>query len=124
MQEDIYELDESLKESSLYSEDLAPIPPSQRTWSTWNLATLWIGMAVCIPTYMLAASMITDGISWLGALVIIGLGSYCLSARTCITTCIFCLIGSGNYFGTSIPITYIAQVSYRNDSYTIISSGY
>ena len=38
--------------------DLAPTSPEQRTWSTWHIAALWIGMAVCIPTYTLAAGMI------------------------------------------------------------------
>ncbi|BDS15373.1 NCS1 family nucleobase:cation symporter-1 [Aureispira anguillae] len=75
MKEDFYKIDETIQNSSLYSEDLAPIAPQDRTWTTWNLATLWVGMAVCIPTYMLAASMITSGISWWGALLIIGLGN-------------------------------------------------
>ncbi len=66
---------ENIKASHLYSEDLAPVPLEKRTWTTWNLATLWVGMAVCIPTYMLAASMITSGISWGIALFIIALGN-------------------------------------------------
>lgn len=66
---------DQIKESPLYSEDLAPVPKEKRNWTTWNLATLWVGMAVCIPTYMLAASMITDGISWGMALAIIALGN-------------------------------------------------
>ena len=41
---------EDITNSPLYSEDLAPIPPAKRTWSKWNLAALWVGMAVCIPT--------------------------------------------------------------------------
>ena len=34
--------------------DIAPVPPTARTWSTYNIAALWIGMSVCVPTYMLA----------------------------------------------------------------------
>lgn len=75
MKEDFYAINQSIQDSPLYSKDLAPIPPQERTWTTWNLATLWVGMAVCIPTYMLAASMITSGISWWAALLIIGLGN-------------------------------------------------
>jgi len=41
----------------------------------WHLAALWVGMAVCIPTYLLASYMILDGMSWLEALIIIGLAN-------------------------------------------------
>ena len=69
------ELDNALKSSSLYSDDLAPIPLSKRTWNKWNLAALWVGMAVCIPTYILASYMIKTGLSWQAALIIIGLAN-------------------------------------------------
>lgn len=74
-QEDIIELKEDVTNSPLYSEDLAPVPKSKRTWSMWNLAAIWVGMAVCIPTYMMAAIMIQSGINWWVALVIIGLAN-------------------------------------------------
>lgn len=63
------------QDESLYSEDLAPIPASARTWNKWNLAALWVGMAVCIPTYLLASYMIRSGLSWQAALIIIGLAN-------------------------------------------------
>ncbi len=92
------QLPDEIKNSPLYSEDLAPIPAKERTWSTWNLATLWVGMAVCIPTYMLAASMITDGISWWAALLIIGLGNI-------IVTIPMVLNGhSGTKYGIPFPV--------------------
>ena len=72
---DIVELHEDLSSSPLYSEDLAPVPKGKRTWSKWNLAAIWVGMAVCIPTYMLAADMIKSGVSWWIALLIIGLAN-------------------------------------------------
>jgi cytosine/uracil/thiamine/allantoin permease len=68
-------LDTTLKSSPLYSDDLAPIPLSNRTWNKWNLAALWVGMAVCIPTYILASYMIKTGLSWQAALIIIGLAN-------------------------------------------------
>lgn len=98
MKDDFYEMNEEIKNSPLYSEDLAPIPPRERTWSTWNLATMWIGMAVCIPTYMLAASMITDGISWLGALVIIGLGNLIITIPMVLTG------HAGTKYGIPFPV--------------------
>ena len=68
-------ISESLHSSSLYSKDLAPTPASEKTWNKWNLAALWVGMAVCIPTYLLASYMIRSGLSWQAALIIIGLAN-------------------------------------------------
>ena len=75
MSEEIVELKEDVSSSSLYSEDLAPVPKSKRTWSKWSLAALWVGMAVCIPTYLLASYMIQTGLSWIEALIIIGVAN-------------------------------------------------
>src|SRR5687768_11751627 len=60
---------------NLYSEDLAPIPPEKRTWNTWNYAALWISMSLCIPTYMLASSLIGGGMNWWQAILTIFLGN-------------------------------------------------
>ena len=61
--------------STLYSEDLAPIPASKRTWTTWNYAALWISMSLCIPTYMMASSLIQGGMNWWQAIFTIFLGN-------------------------------------------------
>ncbi len=60
---------------SLYSEDLAPVPTEKRTWGTWNYAALWISMSLCIPTYMLASSLIGGGMNWWEAILTIFLGN-------------------------------------------------
>ncbi|GAA4380896.1 NCS1 family nucleobase:cation symporter-1 [Hymenobacter koreensis] len=72
---DIVELHEDVTGSRLYNADLAPVPPRLRTWNKWHLAALWVGMAVCIPTYLLASYMIRAGLSWLEALVIIAVAN-------------------------------------------------
>ncbi len=64
-----------IESSSLYSEDLAPIPQNKRTWNTWNYAALWISMSLCIPTYMLASSLIGGGMNWWQAILTIFLGN-------------------------------------------------
>src|ERR1700726_3014728 len=66
---------ETIRSSSLYNEDLAPIPASRRSWSTYNYAALWIAMSVNIPTYMLASGMIAGGMSWREAIFTVFLGN-------------------------------------------------
>jgi nucleobase:cation symporter-1, NCS1 family len=61
--------------SPLYNEDLAPVPLSRRTWTTYNYAALWVSMAHCIPTYMLASGLMTAGMNWSQALFTILLGN-------------------------------------------------
>lgn len=61
--------------SSLINEDLAPIPMRSRSWGTWNYAALWISMSLCIPTYMLASSLINGGMNWWQAILTIFLGN-------------------------------------------------
>ena len=73
--EEFVNLEEDVSASPLYSEDLAPVTAEKRTWNTWHLAFVWVGMAVCIPTYMLASYMIKMGMSWIGALCVIGLAN-------------------------------------------------
>src|ERR1700731_4587391 len=60
---------------SLYNLDLRPIPPEERTWGTYNYASLWVAMSVCIPTYMLASGLIAGGMNWLQAILTILLGN-------------------------------------------------
>ena len=70
--------EESLHEiasSSLYNKDLAPVPVAKRNWTTYNYAALWISMAHCIPTYMLASGLISSGMNWWQALITILLGN-------------------------------------------------
>ncbi len=63
------------RKSSLYNEDLAPVPMDKRTWGIYNYASLWVAMSVCIPTYMLASGLIAGGMSWKQAIGTILLGN-------------------------------------------------
>src|ERR1700682_1312905 len=64
-----------IRDSSLYNEDLAPVPPERRTWTLYNYASLWVAMSVCIPTYMLASGLIAGGMNWWQAIGTILLGN-------------------------------------------------
>jgi NCS1 family nucleobase:cation symporter-1 len=66
---------QAVRSSSLYNEDLAPVPAERRTWGTYNYAALWIAMSVNIPTYLLASSMIAGGMSWKQAIFTVFLGN-------------------------------------------------
>ncbi len=66
---------QNIHSDSLINEDLAPIPQDKRTWGTWNYAALWISMSLCIPTYMLASSLIGGGMNWWQAILTIFVGN-------------------------------------------------
>lgn len=66
---------EALAASPYANEDLLPTTFDERRWSLWHIAALWIGMAVCIPTYMLAAGLIASGMTWWQALLTITAGN-------------------------------------------------
>jgi len=65
----------SIENRRLINNDLSPTKVSQRSWSTYAIAALWIGMSVNIPTYMLASGLISGGMNWWQALMTIGLGN-------------------------------------------------
>src|SRR5262245_10071009 len=58
-----------------WNPDLAPVPPEARTWGLKDVAALWISLSACIPTYMLASSLIKEGMSWSQAVLTIFLGN-------------------------------------------------
>src|SRR5437773_11377308 len=66
---------DAIKSSPLHNHDLAPVPAARRNWTTYNYAALWISMAHCIPTYMLASGLMAAGMDWKQALFTILLGN-------------------------------------------------
>src|SRR5215472_13806259 len=65
----------ALQSSSLFNADLAPVPAQGRKWRVGSFAALWISMSACIPTYMLASSLISGGMNWWEAVLTIFLGN-------------------------------------------------
>ena len=59
----------------LINDDIAPTPEGERTWTVWNLAALWVGMVVCVPTYMLSGGLVELGMSWWQAVLTVCLGN-------------------------------------------------
>ncbi len=60
----------------LTNPDLAPVDAARRTWNWWHIASLWIGMAICIPTYTLASSLVDRGWTWQAAVGSVVLGNF------------------------------------------------
>ncbi|MGC2236126.1 MAG: NCS1 family nucleobase:cation symporter-1 [Pyrinomonadaceae bacterium] len=99
--------EEALREieaSPLYNEDLAPVPVEKRNWTTYNYAALWISMAHCIPTYMMASGLISAGMNWWQALVTILLGNVIVLAPILLNS------HPGTKYG--IPFPVFARAAY------------
>jgi NCS1 family nucleobase:cation symporter-1 len=94
----------AIASSALYNEDLAPVPVARRDWTTYNYAALWISMAHCIPTYMLASSLISVGMNWWQALLTILLGNIIVLGPILLNS------HPGTKYG--IPFPVLARASY------------
>src|ERR1039457_1856550 len=69
------DVEADIAQSQLYNDDLAPVPAAKRKWGMLSFAALWISMSACIPTYMLASSLIGGGMNWWEAVLTIFLGN-------------------------------------------------
>jgi nucleobase:cation symporter-1, NCS1 family len=87
-----------ISSSPLWNADLGPTPPTQRTWSTWNIAALWIGMSVVITTYTLASGLMSQGMNWWQALLTILLGN------TIVLIPMMLNAHAGTKYGISFPV--------------------
>jgi len=59
----------------LWNTDLAPTDKSAQTWGWTDIGALWVGMAVCVPSYLLSSGLIQQGMSWWQALLTVLLGN-------------------------------------------------
>ncbi|RZQ60371.1 NCS1 family nucleobase:cation symporter-1 [Amycolatopsis suaedae] len=87
-----------LKGSRFANDELAPVPVSGRTWSTYNYFALWMGMAHNIPSYALAASLIALGMDWVQALMTITLGNIIVLAPMLLNS------HAGTKYGIPFPV--------------------
>src|SRR5215208_4571670 len=75
MSDGIVELGTDVSSSPYYSHDMAPVPRAGRRWGMKDIAVLWISMSACSPTYMLASSLIDQGMNWWQAVLTVFLGN-------------------------------------------------
>ena len=95
---DFEELQQDVSSSPLWNRDLAPTTIKERTWSTWNIAALWIGMSVVITTYTLAGGFIEAGMNWWQAMITILLGN------TIVLIPMILNAHAGTKYGVSFPV--------------------
>jgi nucleobase:cation symporter-1, NCS1 family len=101
--------------SSLYNEDLAPTGPEQRTWTTYNIAALWIGMSVVITTYLLAAGLMAAGMNWWQALLTISLGNVLVLIPMVLNA------HAGTKYGVPFPVFVRASFGVRGANFAAMA---
>jgi NCS1 family nucleobase:cation symporter-1 len=104
---DFVELAEDVTASPLWNPDLAPTKLAQRTWSTYHIAALWIGMSVVITTYTLASGLMQQGMLWHQALVTILLGNAIVLVPMILNA------HAGTKYGVSFPVLCRASFGVR-----------
>ena len=53
--------DASKASSALHNDDLSPVLKQKRTFSTFDTASLWVGLVVCVPAWQLVSSLMGIG---------------------------------------------------------------
>ncbi len=82
----------------LINKDLSPVKTLDKNWSKWNIASLWVGMCICIPTYKLASCMIEQGWSWQASVTSIALGNLIVLIPMLLNS------HAGTHYGIPFPI--------------------
>jgi NCS1 family nucleobase:cation symporter-1 len=98
---------EDISAGPLWNPDLAPTAPERRTWSTYNIAALWIGMSVVITTYTLASGLMTQGMTWWQAMLTILLGNVIVLVPMILNA------HAGTRYGVSFPVLCRASFGVR-----------
>jgi NCS1 family nucleobase:cation symporter-1 len=101
---DFVDLAADVSGSPLWNADLAPTPLSRRTWSTYHIAALWIGMSVVITTYTLASGLMQQGMTWWQAMLTILLGNVIVLVPMILNA------HAGTKYGVSFPV--LCRASY------------
>jgi NCS1 family nucleobase:cation symporter-1 len=104
---DFEELTVDVSSSPLWNRDLAPTTLRERTWSTWHIAALWIGMSVVITTYTLAGGFIEAGMTWRQGMITILLGN------TIVLLPMMLNAHAGTKYGISFPVLCRASFGTR-----------
>ena len=100
-------LDAQAKTSGYWSADLAPVAAADRTWGLRDIAAFWVALSACIPTYMLASSLIEEGMNWWQAVLTIFLGNVIVLAPMILNA------HAGTRYGIPVPVLCRASFGLR-----------
>jgi nucleobase:cation symporter-1, NCS1 family len=109
------EIERRVADSPYYNRDLAPAGPSRRTWSTWNITAMWIGMSVVITTYLLASGLMAAGMNWWQALLTITLGNLIVLIPMILNA------HAGTRYGIPFPVFVRASFGVRGANFPAIA---
>lgn len=103
--------------ASLLNEDLRPVAPQDRTWSSRVYLTLWVAMCMNAATWTLAASLIAIGMNWLQALMTILLANLIVLVPMLLTS------HAGAKHGISFPVVCRASYGIRGVNLPAVMRG-
>ncbi|CAK7343280.1 unnamed protein product [Dovyalis caffra] len=83
---------------TLTNDDLRPTTHAERTYSGWELASLWIGLVVGVPTYYLAGSLVDLGMAWWQGIATVVAANIILLVPLILTG------HPGTHYGISFPV--------------------
>ncbi|XP_027364119.1 purine-uracil permease NCS1-like [Abrus precatorius] len=83
---------------TLTNEDLKPTSPNQRTFSGLEIATLWVGLVVGVPSYYLAGSLVDLGMAWWQGIATVVVANIILLVPLVLTG------HAGTRYGISFPV--------------------
>ncbi|MEY8801886.1 NCS1 family nucleobase:cation symporter-1 [Leisingera sp. XS_AS12] len=104
-------------DQELYNEDQLPTTTEQRTWDWLAISALWVGMVVCIPTYMLASYLIGSGMSWDQAVLTI------LAANAIVLIPMVLVGHAGTKYGIPFPVLLRASFGHRGAKIPAVARG-
>ena len=87
----------------------------KRTWTTYNIAALWIGMAIVITTYTLAAGLMAAGMNWWQALLTISLGNIIVLIPMLLNA------HAGTKYGVPFPVFVRASFGVRGANFAAMA---
>lgn len=91
-------------DDGLFNADLAPVPKAQRTWGSYDFASLWIAMTHQVPTYMAASGLMAIGMSWWQAILTVAVANLIILIPILLNSHV------GSKYG--IPFPVVARASY------------
>ncbi|MDN3015821.1 NCS1 family nucleobase:cation symporter-1 [Paenibacillus sp. BSR1-1] len=101
-------------DSSLYNEDLAPIPKEKRTWGWLSYSAIWMGMIHNIVSYELAGGLIAIGMSTWQALAAVIISNVFLIVALWFNS------AAGAKYGLPFPVLIRASFGYKGAHFPVM----